>query len=82
MSTAQAGILTSSCHAKSKLYCGPYGPTASIFYGIWIKQSVAMVFIFNLDKLSLKKLFPTMKVLRGSKRMKKFYEDENRYIQF
>ena len=26
--------LPSSCHAKSKLYCGPNGPTASIFYGI------------------------------------------------
>ena len=37
-----------------------YGPTASIFCGIWIKQSVAMVSIFNLDKVSLKKLFPTM----------------------
>ena len=31
-----------------------------IFYGIWIKQSGAMVFILNLDKVSLKKLFPTM----------------------
>ena len=31
-------------------------------YGIWIKQSVGMVFIFNLDKLSLKKLFPTMNI--------------------
>ena len=44
------------------LYCGPNGPTASIFYGIWINQSVAMVFIFNLDNLSLKKLFPTMNI--------------------
>ena len=26
--------LPSSCHAKSKQYCGPYGPTSSIFYGI------------------------------------------------
>ena len=34
-------------------------PTASLFYGIWIKQSGAMVFIFNLDKVLLKKLFPT-----------------------
>ena len=34
----------------------------SIFYGIWIKQSLAMVFIFNLDKLSLKTLFPTMNI--------------------
>ena len=33
-----------------------------IFYGIWIKQSGAMVFIFNLDKVSLKKLFPTMNI--------------------
>ena len=48
---------------------------------IALTESVAMVFIFNLDKLSLKKLFPTMKVLRGSKRMKKFYEDEKRYIK-
>ena len=26
--------LPTSCKAKSKLYCGPDGPTASIFYGI------------------------------------------------
>ena len=39
-----------------------FGPTASIFYGIWIKQSGAMVFIFNLDKVLLKKLFPTMNI--------------------
>ena len=26
--------LPSSSHAKSKLYCGPNSPTASIFYGI------------------------------------------------
>ena len=38
------------------------GPTDSIFYGIWIKQIGAMVFIFNLDKVSLKKLFPTMNI--------------------
>ena len=30
------------------------GPTASIFYGIRITQSGAMVFIFNLDKVLLK----------------------------
>ena len=54
--------LPSSCHAKIKLYCGPYGPKASIFHGIWIKQSGAIVFIFNLDKVSLKKLFPTMNI--------------------
>ena len=47
---------------KIQQYCGPNGPTASIFYGIWIKQSRAMVFIFNLDKISLKKLFPTMNI--------------------
>ena len=29
-------------------------------YEIWITQSGAMVFILNLDKFSLKKLFPTM----------------------
>ena len=52
----------SSCQAKSQLYCGPKGSTASIFYGIWIKQSSAMVFVFNLDKVSLKKLFPTMNI--------------------
>ena len=51
-----------SFHAKSKLYCGPNGPTASIFYGIWIKQSVGMVFIVNLDKVLLKKFFPTMNI--------------------
>ena len=45
-----------------QLCCGPYGPTASIFYGIWIKQIGAMVFIFNLDKVLLKKLFPTMNI--------------------
>ena len=54
--------LPTSCKAKSKLYCGPYGHTASIFHGIWIKQSGAMVFIFNLDKVLLKKLFPTMNI--------------------
>ena len=54
--------LPSSYQAKSQQYCGPNGPTASIFYGIWIKQSDAMVFIFNLDKVSPKKLFPTMNI--------------------
>ena len=54
--------LPSSCLAKSKLYCGPNGPTASIFYRIWITQSVAMVFILNLDKVLLKKLFPTINI--------------------
>ena len=44
------------------LYCGPNGPTASIFYRILITQSVAMVFILNLDKVSLKKLFPTINI--------------------
>ena len=39
-----------------------YGPTASIFYGIWIIQSGPMVFIFNLDNISLKQLFPTMNI--------------------
>ena len=33
-----------------------------IFYGIWITQSGAMVLILNLDKVSLKKLFPTMNI--------------------
>ena len=55
-------FLPSSCHSKSKLYCGPKSPTASIFYGIWIIQSDAMVFKLNLDKISLKKLFPTMNI--------------------
>ena len=54
--------MPSSFHAKIQQYCGPNGPTASIFYGIWIKQSSAMVFIFNLDKVLLKKLFPTMNI--------------------
>ena len=54
--------LPSSFHAKIQLYCGPNGPTASIFYGIWIKQSGAIVFIFNLDKVLLKKLFSTMNI--------------------
>ena len=39
-----------------------HSATQTIFYGIWMKQSVAMVFIFNLDKVSLKKLFPTMNI--------------------
>ena len=60
VSTPRWACLPSSYQAKSKLYCGPNGPTASIFYGIWIKQSGAMVFILNLDKVLLKKLFPTM----------------------
>ena len=54
--------LPSSCQAKSQQYCRPEGPTASIFYGIWIKQSVALVFVVNLDKVLLKKLFPTMNI--------------------
>ena len=62
VSTPRWACLPSSYQAKSKLYCGPNGPTPSIFYGIWIKQNVGMVFIFNLDKLSLKKLFPTMNI--------------------
>ena len=33
-----------------------------IFYGIWIRQSGVMVFVLNLDKISLKKLFPTMNI--------------------
>ena len=47
---------------KSQQYCGPNGPTATIFYGICIRQSGAMVFILNLDNISLKKLFPTMHI--------------------
>ena len=43
-------------------YCRPNGCTASIFYGIWIKQSGAMVCIANLDKVSPKKLFSTMNI--------------------
>ena len=54
--------LPSSLHSKIQQYCGPNGPTASIFYGIWIKQSGAMIFIFNLDKVLLKKLFSTMNI--------------------
>ena len=37
-------------------------PTASVFNGIWIKQIGAMVFVSNLDKVSLKKLIPTMNI--------------------
>ena len=51
-----------SGYEGSNAFAFAYGHTASIFYGKWIKQSVAMVFIFNLDKLSLKKLFPTMNI--------------------
>ena len=54
--------IPSSYQAKSQQYFGPNGPTASIFYGIWIKQSSAMIFILNLDKVLLKKLFPTMNI--------------------
>ena len=48
--------------AQKLQYFGPNGPTASIFYGILITQSGAMVFILNLDKVSPKKLFPTMNI--------------------
>ena len=54
--------LPSLFHAKIQQYCGPNGPMTSILYGIWIKQSSAMIFIFNLDKVLLKKLFPTMNI--------------------
>ena len=37
-------------------------PQDSIFYGIWIKQSSAMIFTFNLDKVLLKTLFPTVNI--------------------
>ena len=60
VSTPSCACLPSSYKAKIERYCGPNGPTASIFYGIWITKSGAMVFILNLDKVSLKKLFPTM----------------------
>ena len=36
------------------------GPAIKIEFIIFVK--VAMVFIFNLDKVSLKKLFPTMNI--------------------
>ena len=49
--------LHSSCKAKSKLYCGPNGPTASIFYGIWIKQSGAMVFCIQCRQSFAKETF-------------------------
>ena len=42
---------------KSQQCCGPNGSTASIFYGICIKQSRAMIFISNLDEVTL---FPKM----------------------
>ena len=55
------------CYSKSflghfELNDMRYGPTASIFYGIWIKQIGAMVFLSNLDEVSLKKLFSTMNI--------------------
>ena len=59
---ASWACLPSSFHSKIQQYCGPNGPTASIFYGIWIKQSCAMGFILNLDKVLPKKLFPTMNI--------------------
>ena len=54
--------LPSSYQAKSQQYFGPSGPTASIFYWIWITQSGAMGFILNLDKVLLKKLFPSVNI--------------------
>ena len=52
-------------HAMQKitfiqLCCGPNGPGANNFIEIWKKQSGAIVFIFNLYKVSLQKLFPTI----------------------
>ena len=55
-------VMVSTVGVASQQYCGPNGPTASIFNGIWIKQSGAMVFMFSFDKVSLKKLFPTMNI--------------------
>ena len=51
-------------HARQRVsnIVGLTALTASIFYGIWITQSGAMVFILNLDNILLKKLFPTMNI--------------------
>ena len=49
--------MVSKCNNENKQV---FSPTASIFHGIWIKQSSAMFFISNLDKVSQKKRFPTM----------------------
>ena len=42
---------------------------------IALTESVAMVFIFNLDKLSLKKLFPT----RNNKKVRIFNIENRKY---
>ena len=62
VSTPKVGVFALLMPGKEHQHCGPSGPTASIFNGIRIKQSGAMVFILNLDKVSLKKLFPTMNI--------------------
>ena len=45
-----------------QLYCGPNGSRAKIFNYLWIKQSDAMVFTLNIDKVLLNKLFPTVNI--------------------
>ena len=55
-------LLQAKSEGSCKAVLWALRPMASIFYRIWIKQSVAMVFIFILDKVSLKKLFPTMNI--------------------
>ena len=57
------GKLIQNCkEVKLLMNNSVFRPTASIFYRIWIEQSGVMVFILNLDKISLKKLFPTMNI--------------------
>ena len=58
-----AGGLVCLAHARQKvLNIVGLAALRLVFYGIWITQSGAMVFILNLDNISLKKLFPTMNI--------------------
>ena len=45
-----------------QVYTTPSETKSNILYGIWIIQSGETVFILNLDKILLKKLFPTMNI--------------------
>ena len=47
------------------LYCGPNGPTASIFYGILITQSAAIIFILNFEKSFAKETFSYNEYLKN-----------------
>ena len=63
-----------------KQYCGPYGHTASIFNGIWIKLSVAMVVILDLDKLSLKKLNSRTNTKKNVQKSQAVVENKDNWV--